>query len=98
MARERWWPNWHPDKVDAFGREVGDLELKDSWLFVRCSWYWKRTVSSQVRIQIALCVTERRAFKSYALLNNKMSAFDSGGGFGQLLHPFNDLGLYSTDV
>jgi hypothetical protein len=28
MARERWWPNWHPDKVDAFGREVGDLELK----------------------------------------------------------------------
>jgi hypothetical protein len=28
MARERWWPNWHPDKVDAFGRELGDLKLK----------------------------------------------------------------------
>ena len=28
MAKERWWRSWHPDKVDAFGREVGDLELK----------------------------------------------------------------------
>ena len=27
-AKERWWPNWHPNKMDAFGRDVGDLELK----------------------------------------------------------------------
>lgn len=47
MARERWWPNWHPDKVDAFGREVGDLELKILGCLYVLSWYWKRTVSSQ---------------------------------------------------
>jgi hypothetical protein len=29
MAKERWWPNWHPNNMDAFlGRDVGDLELK----------------------------------------------------------------------
>ena len=28
MARERWWCDWTPDKVDASGRLVSDLELQ----------------------------------------------------------------------
>jgi hypothetical protein len=28
MAKQRWWPSWHPNKMDAFGRDLGDIELK----------------------------------------------------------------------
>ena len=28
LAITRWWPEWHSDKVDSWGRPVGDLELK----------------------------------------------------------------------
>lgn len=28
MAKQRWWPSWHAEKVDACRRLVGDLELK----------------------------------------------------------------------
>lgn len=28
LAKERWLPEWHPDKVDACRKPVADLELK----------------------------------------------------------------------
>jgi hypothetical protein len=28
MAKQRWWPSWHAEQVDACRRLVGDLELK----------------------------------------------------------------------
>jgi Plant transposon protein len=28
LAITRWWPEWHSDKLDSWGRPVGDLELK----------------------------------------------------------------------